>query len=164
MFELLKTILTIFGGLCGAIAIAFVGLVSIAAYTGPSFDKESKAYADAAVVAIASGWNEKDLVDRASPQLMTAVGDEQRLDRALGTWRELGRLKKYDGSKGEANIVFSWPGGRIITAAYMSRVEFEHGSATIEVSLIRSDGAWKIRGFKVVPDSLPGAQTAQSTI
>jgi hypothetical protein len=160
----LKTILTIFGWLCGAIAIAFVGLVSIAAYTGPSFDRASKAYADAAVVAIASGWNEKDLVERASPQLMAAVGDQDRLDRALGVWRELGALKKYDGSKGEAHIVFSWPGGRVVTATYVSRVEFEHGSATIEISLIRSDGAWKIRGFEVVPDSIPGAQTAKSTI
>lgn len=160
----MKTILAIFGGLCGAIAIAFVGLVSIAAYTGPSFDKESKAYADASVVAIASGWNEKDLAERASPQLMAAIGDQARIDRALAIWRELGPLKKYDGSKGEAHIVFGWPGGRIITATYVSRVEFEHGSATIEMSLIRADGAWKIRGFKVEPDSLPSAQTAKSNI
>src|SRR5271167_2174558 len=124
----LKTILTIFGGFCAALAITFIGLVSIAAYTGPSFDKESKAFADASVVAIASGWNEKDLTDRASPQLMAVVGDQSGLDRALDTWRALGPLRKYDGSKGEAHIVFSWPGGRTVTADYVSRVEFDRGS------------------------------------
>jgi hypothetical protein len=157
----LKTILAIFGGLCAAIAITFIGLVSIAAYTGPSFDKESKAYADAAVVAIASDWNEKNLTDRASPQLMTPA-KTLVLDRALGSGRMLGALKKYDGSKGEAHVVFLWPGGKTVTADYLSRAEFERGAATIKISLIRSDGAWKIQGFKVVPDNLAGMKTAKA--
>ena len=94
----------IFGGLCAAIVLLLIIAVAFIAYTGRGLDKESKTYADAAVVAIASQWNEQDLTDRASPQFMATVKDPADLDRVVGVWRTLGPLKKYDGSKGEANI------------------------------------------------------------
>src|ERR1700691_4987116 len=94
----------IFGGLCAAIVLLLIIAVAFIAYTGRGLDKESKTYADAAVVAIASQWNEQDLTDRASPQFMATVKDPADLDRVVGGWRRLGPLKKYGGSKGEANI------------------------------------------------------------
>lgn len=158
----LKTIFIIFGGLCAAVAITFITLVSIAAYSSPELDQESQAYADAAVVAITSDWNQKDLADRASPQLMASVKDPADPGRSLGMWRLLGPLKKYDGSKGNAHIVFDWPGGKNITAVYVARAEFDQGSATIKISLVKSGGVWKIAGFDVVPDSLPGPLLAKT--
>ena len=125
---------------------------------------ESKAYADAAIVAITSQWNEKDLTDRANPQFMAMVKDPADLDRVVGMLRSLGPLKKYDGSKGEAHIDLNWPRGKTITAVYVARAEFDRSSAQIKISLIRSDGTWKILGFHVVPDSFPGSQAAKPNI
>lgn len=160
----LKRILMIFGGVCAAIFLLLLILIAFVAYTGRGLDKESKAYADAAVVAIASQWNEKDLTDRASPQLMATVKDPADLDRVVGMWRTLGPLKKYDGSKGDSHIDFHWPGGKTITAVYVARVEFDRGSARIKVTLIKSNGAWKILGFNVAPDSFPNPRAAKPNI
>ena len=160
----MKKILTIFGGLCAVIVLLLVVLIVFIAYTGRGLDKESKAYADAAVVAIASQWNEQDLTDRASPQFMATVKNPAELDRVVGMWRTLGPLKKYDGSKGEAHIDFRFPQGKTITAVYVARVEFDHNSARIKISLIELDGAWKILGFYVAPDSFPNPQAAKPNI
>jgi hypothetical protein len=153
----------IFGGLCASLFLLLVILISFIAYTGHGLDKESKSYADSAVVAIASQWNEKDLTDRASPEFMATVKDPVDLDRQVGMWRLLGPLKKYDGSKGEANMNIG-PRGKTITAVYVARAEFDHGSATIRLSLIKSDRAWKIFSFRVYPDSFPSPQAAKPNI
>ena len=102
----MKKALMIFGGVCAGGLLLLVILVSFIAYKGHGLDKESKAYADSAIVAITSQWNEKDLTDRASPQFMATVKNPADLDRAVGLWRTLGPLKKYDGSKGDANVFF----------------------------------------------------------
>jgi hypothetical protein len=154
----------IFGGACAAVFLLLVILISFIVYNGRGLDKESKAYADAAIVAIASQWNEKDLTDRASPQLMATVKNPADLDRVVGMWRMLGPLKKYDGSKGDAHIGYFWPRGKTITAVYVARVEFDHGSAMIKLSLVKTDGVWKILGLNVVPDSFPNPQAAKPNI
>jgi hypothetical protein len=154
----------IFGGVCAAVFLLLVILISILFYNGCGLDKESKTYADAALIAITSQWNEKDLTDRASPQLMATVKNPADLDRVVGMWRMLGPLKKYDGSKGDAHIEYFWPRGKTITAVYVARAEFDHGSAMIKLSLIKTDGVWKILGLNVVPDSFPNSQAAKPNI
>jgi hypothetical protein len=160
----LKKALLIFGGLCAAGVLLLICLIAFIAYTGRGLDKESKTYADAAIIAVASQWNEKELTDRVSPEFMAAMRDPADLDRAVGMWRTLGPLKKYDGSKGDAHIDLRWPQGRTITAVYVARAEFDHGSARIKITLIKSDGVWKILGFNVAPDSFPGLNAAQPNI
>jgi hypothetical protein len=157
----LKKALLIFGGLCATGFLLLIVLIAFLAYTGRGLDKESKTYADAAIIAVASQWNEKELTDRVSPQFMAAMRDPADVDRAVGMWRMLGSMKKYDGSKGDSHIDLRWPQGRTITAVYVARVEFDHGSARIKITLIKSDGAWKILGFNVAPDSPPSLNAAQ---
>ena len=160
----MKKILIVFGGLCAALLLGLVILIAVIAYTGRGLDKESKTYADAAIVAIASQWNEQDLTDRASPQLMASVKNPADLERTFGILRTLGPLKKYDGSKGDANMSFFWPQGKTITAAYVARAEFDHGTAMIKISLIKLSGGWKILGFNVVPDSFPATSDVKPNI
>jgi hypothetical protein len=95
---------------------------------------------------------------------MATVKNPADLDRAVGMWRMLGPLKKYDGSKGDAHIEYFWPRGKTITAVYVARAEFDHGSAMIKLSLIKTDGVWKILGLNVVPDSFPNSQAAKPNI
>jgi hypothetical protein len=154
----------IFGGVCASVFLLLVILTAVLIYKGRGLDRESKAYADSAIIAIASQWSEKDLTDRASPQLMATVKDPADLDRVVGMWRMLGPLKKYDGSKGDSHIGYFWPQGEKITAVYVARAEFDHGSAMIKLSLVKLDGVWKILGINVVPDSFPGAEAAKPNI
>jgi len=160
----LKKALLIFGGLCATGFLLLIVFIAFIAYTGRGLDKESKTYADAAIIAVTSQWNEKELTDRVSPQFMAAMRDPADVDRVVGMWRLLGPLKKYDGSKGDAHIELRGFRGKTITAVYVARAEFEHGSARIKISLIKSDGAWKILGFNVAPDSYPGLNAAQPNI
>ena len=150
--------------MCATGFLLLIVLIASIVYTGRGLDKESKTYADAAIIAVASQWNEKELTDRASPQFMAAVKDPADLDRAVGMWRLLGPLKKYDGSKGDSHIELRGFGARTITAVYVARAEFDRGSARIKISLIKSDGVWKVLGFNVAPDSFPGLNAAQPNI
>jgi len=92
----LRKILIVFGGVCAAGLIGLVIFIAFVAFTGRDLDQESKIYADAAIVAITSQWNEQDLTDRASPQLMASVRSPADLYRTFGILRTLGPLKKYD--------------------------------------------------------------------
>jgi len=152
----LKKALWIIGGLCAAIILSLIILVSVVAYTGRGLDQESKSYADAAIATIASQWNEKDLVDRASPQFMATVKDPSNLDLMMGVLRSLGPMRKYDGSKGEARIDLNFPRGETITAFYLAQAEFDKGPADIRISLIKLDGTWKILGFNVTQHTSHG--------
>jgi hypothetical protein len=73
----------------GAVGIGFI------AVRGNALDKESRAYADAAIPAIVSGWSEKELVDRASPEFKKAV-TQQQLDQMFHWFTSLGRLQKCE--------------------------------------------------------------------
>src|SRR5260370_29865093 len=79
----------------GGIGIAFVAI------RGTALDKESKAYVDAAVPVIVSSWSVQALLDRASPEFTQATqpGD---VDRFFGTLRQLGKMRVYKGSQGQA--------------------------------------------------------------
>jgi len=61
----------------GSIFLAFIVLGVMAfvfiAIRGTALDKESRAYADSAIPPIVSTWSEKELLDRATPELKNAV-------------------------------------------------------------------------------------------
>ena len=153
--SLKKTLLRT-GLVCATALLSIVIFVSVVAYNGRRLDRESKRYADAAIIAIASHWNEKDLIDRASPQFLSSMKDPAALQSMMGMLGSLGALKKYEGSRGEARIDFHRPHGYIITALYVARADFSGGPAQITISLIRIDGAWKILGFWVTQHLSPG--------
>ena len=67
---------------------------------------------------------------------------------------KLGPLVHYDGAKGQSTIAVLAGKGRIVTANYVARAVFAHGSAEIDLSLIREQGHWKIDGFHVNSPSL----------
>src|SRR5437899_13082677 len=79
----------------GAIGIAFI------AVRGSALDKESKAYADTAIPAVIATWNQKELLDRASPEFKKAVTADQ-LDRLFRWVGSLGRLQKCEPAEGHS--------------------------------------------------------------
>ena len=126
----------------GAIGIAFV------AVRGNALDKESKAYADAAIPAIVNAWSEQELLVRASPEFKKAV-NQQQLDQMFHWFASLGRLQKCDPGQGQALMSATTQTGKVISAQYTTKATFEKGEAKITVGLIKHADQWQILRFEV---------------
>jgi hypothetical protein len=131
----------------GAIGIAFV------AVRGNALDKESKAYADAAIPAIVGTWSEKELLDRASPEFKAAVTIDQT-DRLFRWVSGLGRLQKCEPAQGQALMSATTQAGKRISAEYNAKATFHKGEATIKLGLIKHGDQWQILSFYVNSPSL----------
>ena len=126
----------------GTIGIAFV------AVRGAALDKESKAYADAAIPAIATTWSEKELLDRASPEFKQAVTTDQ-LDRLFRWVSGLGQLQKCEPAQGQALMSATTQTGKMISAQYAAKATFQKGEAVIKLGLIKHGNEWQILNFHV---------------
>lgn len=140
----------------GYVFLALIVLVTFAFGAlylyGKKLDKESKAYADAAVLAIATDWNVAELKKRASREFDEAVDYEELADY-FEELSQLGELVEYQGSSGESTITLSLRYGHEITADYAGTVEFEDGSAEMRLVLIKLDGQWQVLDFRVTPQT-----------
>jgi len=128
--------------LLGAIGIAFVAL------RGNALDKESKAYADAAIPAIITTWIEKELLDRASPEFKQAVKIDQ-LDRLFRWVSGVGQLQKCEPAQGQALMSATTQTGKMISAQYSAKATFQKGEALIKLGLIKHGNEWGILNFHV---------------
>jgi len=128
------------------LALIVLGAVGIAliAVRGNALDKESKAYADAAIADIVTIWSEKDLLDRASPELKKAATADD-LHRMFRWFSSLGGLQKCEPAQGQAIM----QNGKLITAQYMAKATFQKGEATIKLALIKHGNQWQIIGFHI---------------
>ena len=130
-----------------ALVLGVIG-IGYVAVRGNALDKESKAYVDAAIPAIITNWNKKELLDRASPEFKQAVTDA-RLDQLFRWLASLGRLQKCDPANGQALMSATTQAGKIIAAQYTAKTIFEKGNATITVKLIKHGDQWQILAFNV---------------
>ncbi len=151
-----KTVM-ILGYLFLVLIVGTVAGVGTLATIGKKLDRESKAFVDAAVPAIVSGWDISEIQKRASPEFNDEV-DYDDLEQDLETLRQLGKLVEYKGSTGDANITLSFRYGYEVTADYRASADFETGSADMQISLIRHDGQWQILDFRVNPEEFTESQ------
>lgn len=127
----------------GALGIGFVAM------RGNALDKESKAYADAAIPAIVTTWLEKALLDRASPEFNQATAAVQ-VYRMFRWWESsLGRLQKCEPAQGQSLMSVTTYGGKTISGHYTAKAQFERGEATIRLVLIKHGDQWQILRFDV---------------
>jgi hypothetical protein len=131
-------VLLVFGGVALIISIV----------RGTALDKESSAYADAALRDIVSQWSEKALLDRASPEFKQAVTIDQ-LDGDFRFCGLLGALQHADPMRGGATIFWDNKRGKIITGNYTTKAQFENADATITLRLIKHGDQWQILKFDV---------------
>lgn len=149
-------------GVIALVTLVFlVAVVAVVAVKGRGLDKESKGYADNIIVAIVSNWNERALLDQASPEFLNAC-PATCTDTLFNQAGKLGALARYLGSKGQANINVSIGKGTIITATYIARATFANGAASIKLDIVKRDGTWRILGFFVHLDSVPSVRGAGS--
>lgn len=144
----MKKTLVILGGMFLALIVAAAVAISILSVKGNALDRESKEYADAAILAVISGWDMTELKRRVSPEFASTTNSKD-LGKLFGLFRMLGKLREYQGSKGQAIISVTPQKGKVITATYVGRAEFEKGPAEIQITLIQHEDGWQILGFRV---------------
>lgn len=144
----MRRVFTIFGIVCAVIVVLLAVAIAWVALKGRRLDRESKAYADKAIVAIISNWNEQALLRRGSPELIKATAGGG-LDGFFMYCRRLGSMTAYHGARGQSNIMYTLNNGEVVTAAYVAEADFQHGRAEIRLSLIKHGGHWEILGFRV---------------
>jgi len=144
----MKKFLIVFGSIFLALIVLAVIGIGFVAIHGTALDKESKSYADAAIPAIVTTWSQKELLDRASPELKKAVTIDQ-LDHMFQWFSRLGRLQKCEPAQGQVTMSATPQTGRMTTGQYTAKATFEKGEATINVVLIKHGDQWQIGGFHV---------------
>lgn len=142
----------IIGGISTVLLVALAALIGFVAVSGRKLDRESRQYADNAIRAISSSWDQKELLDRASPELLTWVHSHGGVEPLFAEWRRLGPMLAFDGSKGQARVSVLFGMGTSVTADYFGSATFLNGSARIAVSLIKHDRRWQILRFSVYFD------------
>lgn len=145
----MKKTLMVLGGIFIVILIAVATyFIYFFFFVGPVLDKESKAWVDEIVPKIITTWDADELLKVGSPEFLSTVSREEikSLFSTLAT--ELGTLKKYSGSMGEAGIEIH-NGQKTIKAKYLVEADFTKRSAEIDVQGIKEDGVWKIFGFRI---------------
>src|SRR5262249_51814599 len=123
----------------GSIFLALIALgalgIGFLAVRGNALDKESKAYADTAIPAIVTTWDEKELMNRASPKFKQAATADQ-VDHLFRWVSSLGRLQKCEPAQGQSFQSVSHS-GKEITAKYTAKAQFQKGEAIINLLLIK---------------------------
>ena len=124
-----------------------IAAVSFAFYEGNKLDRAATEYSVDAVTAITSTWDAEALRQRAAPELARSLSGEQA--RRVMNWvATLGPLENRPVCQGNA-IVSTGTGGSRTTANITCTAQYRAGEATIQLSLIRKEGAWSILGFHV---------------
>ncbi len=134
-----------------ALIVIFGTVITAAVVMGKRLDRESRAYVDNAIPAIAAQWDIREVEQRASPEFNDDVDYDQLADY-FDSLRDLGELKEYRGAEGDSNITLSLQNGYEITADYTADVDFESGSMEIRISLIKHGKQWQILDLQINPE------------
>ena len=140
------------------VILIILGLLSLN-YYGSILDRQSRTYADEAILAIVSSWDHKELVSHANPDLLNAFSGDDLISLFKIYSNNLGELKKYEGSNGQTHIdveIFCKEGMMCtaITAEYIAKAVFEKGEATITIKMVHRKFEWNIYNFTVSSEQL----------
>jgi hypothetical protein len=155
----MKKVLIVLGSIFLAlILLGALGIGSVAV-RGNALDKESKAYADAAIPAIITTWLDKALLDRASHEFNQATTAVQVYHMFRWWESSLGRLQKCEPAQGQSLMSVTTQSGKTISAQYTAKAQFERGEATIRLILIKHGDQWQILRFDVSSPKLVPPKT-----
>jgi hypothetical protein len=153
-----RKFLSILGALTLIVILASGIGFGVFLYKGNALDAESKAFVDSAVPAIAATWSKQQFLDRAAPELRERVKPEE-LNALFDHFAQLGPLVRYEGATGEAMMSYMAGAGGTVSASYVAKVRCQNGGVTFRIGLLKRDGRWMVRDFRV--DSVPGSQAGR---
>lgn len=137
-------------GVFALVVICFGALgVGFLVHRNRVLDSESRAYVEMALPAIASSWEQTQLMDRASPALRTAATPE-RLATLFEKGLRLGSLVSFEQPIGRAIRSYT-TAGSFVAAVYDTKAKFQNGDAVLKLVLVKVGEHWMVNGFGVQP-------------
>ena len=141
----MKKFLTWIGGIFLLIVALFIFL-----FIGKGeYDIESKKYVERVTPIILSDLKKETLLIYSSKELKEAMNNDENTDKLFKWFEKLGEFKDINGSEGAANITYSQENGKIISANYYVKSNFETGEALVTVGVIKREGKWLIYNFRI---------------
>jgi hypothetical protein len=153
----MKKLLYVLGAATFVIVAGVAGVATLV-HSGGKFDQESKEFVDGAVPAIVANWDQRQLLDRATPELRGSV-TPAGLEFLFQGLSRLGSLVNYEGATGGANLSYRSGSGAQVTASYVAKARFQNGTAVFRIALVRRDEHWMINGFHFDPPRPAGQGT-----
>jgi hypothetical protein len=158
MRAVLRTLGIIVVGACVVVG----GGIAYVTHLGRSVERDAQAYVDAAVPAIVATWSADEMRRQASPELLQHTTSDE-MHTLFARFARLGPLVTYQGATGDDWSVSTSAGsGEIVTARFVARATFAHGTAAIDVAVVKAGGAWKIQRFNVVSPEMKENDTGRS--
>jgi hypothetical protein len=133
--------------LLGTIALIGVVFAAFGVFRVFAADRESRAFVDDTLPRIVDGWDDRNLLAIATPELQQP-GTRDELDRVFAMYRKLGRLLHVEPATGQATLTYTTR-GRGIIGQYSANAEFENGPATISLIVVKSQDKWLIQRIQV---------------
>jgi hypothetical protein len=158
----LRTVFFWFGALSAAAIVLVIAAIAYMAHIGAGLDRQSKDYATASVVAVTTHWSADALMQIATPALRNSTSSE-RMAALFGWFATLGPLAGDPACTGSSLVSAVIGQGTKTTANYVCRATYQHGEATIDIFLIKSNNAWRVNGFHVNSPVLVPRSAAQKT-
>lgn len=150
----MRTFLAIVGAITLLIVVSLIGMGIVAWQRSGPLGEEAKAYADEAIVAIATKWDAQALIERAAPEFKRKTPDAETRRIAQTASNHFGNLKKYDNNS--KCIIqrqqYTTHQGSLVEALCMARAEFDRTVGTFRLSLIKRNDDWRLLGFNIQSD------------
>src|SRR5437868_13546263 len=145
----MKNILIILGSIFLVLVLLLVGMGGCLVYKGTQLDKSSKEFVTESLPLIVKEWNKDELISRSSPQLLKVIEKDDALDKLFGKLKQLGKMRFLSEPEGHANMTMTTGDGKVISAHYVAKAEYENGNAEIKIDVIQVNGDWKYLKFYV---------------
>ncbi len=137
---------------CLLLAGAIAGFVIMSGRKEKAIEDETSSFVGETVSAISKDWNADELVKRAEPGLiksMNLAGPEGA--RLFSIYRKIGAAKGEADCKLKDTTEFQGSNDHYTSASYVCESDYEHGSATLNITVRRGDsgGEWKVYYFRI---------------
>jgi len=141
----MKLFFIILGGIFAAILSIVLITIAVSLPREIRLEHSAEAYVQATLPKIAAHWKARELSERATPALISAITPHQSLRQIFMIYRQLGLLKHIGKPKVFVFVSFTSGASANVTVP----AQFEKGHATVMMQLSRSKHAWKINAFYV---------------
>lgn len=130
---------------CGVVGLG--GLIGL--YRAlPEMNRESQAFAEQSLAAIADGWSRQALFARAEPEL--GADSPSAYLRLMARMRAQGAPTQIGDCQGRAALA-PLAAGDVVSAHYVCQVRTRKANSLVSLSLKDDADAWRIDGFFVEP-------------
>ncbi|MEA1933552.1 MAG: tetratricopeptide repeat protein [Thermodesulfobacteriota bacterium] len=115
-------------------------------------EKQAESYVNKVLPEIVKKWDMAKLTSYSHPEFFK-ITPRDSLGQLFFLFKKLGPLKEYKGSQGKVIVSKASTGLKVISGDYSAKADFENGTATITVVILKEKKRWSIIRFRVDSNS-----------